>query len=67
MEPGDYQDASFKQDITLPSKSRIVEWMKNRGMHNRSLKVAGQGPVQAYPLFIYSTQMTTIRVLLFVL
>jgi hypothetical protein len=41
-----------KYDTTLCSKSRIVEGLKQRGIHNRSLMVMVQEPVKAHPLFI---------------
>jgi hypothetical protein len=44
MEPGNYQDAPISKILTtLLSKYRIVEGLKQRGMHNRSLTVAVQG------------------------
>jgi hypothetical protein len=44
-----------KQDTALHSKNMIVvEGLKQRGLHNRSLMVPVQGPVNAYTLFILS-------------
>jgi hypothetical protein len=38
-------------------KCRIVEELKQRGMHNISLMVMVNGPVKAYLLFLHSFKL----------
>jgi hypothetical protein len=60
MKPGDHEDAS----ITLWSNFRFPGGLKQRGPHNRSLMVVGQGPAKAHPYsltplftFLYDNQL----------